>query len=251
MNMIQVEKCFSPRRLLVRFPAAGLALVLFGLSAAGEEPETFARKDIKLLGSIDYGQTSAPSRLSERPPYSGYAFNAKPGDKIEITVTGTGELRAYLTTSDFKKLAGGSVHFVYTFDPDSAPGTYYVLVTEAHHKAANFTVDLERPSTVPSATPDYLSCSADSDCVAVDRAGCCHNGYKDAVNASQQEAYRAANACTTEHHMCPMFMIVDKRVARCNTTLKRCEMVERGRHAPNHGTRNAVQDGVQRDTTPR
>jgi hypothetical protein len=202
----------------------GVALFLLPCFA---QLDSFARRDIKLLGSIDYGQISAPARLSAQPPYSAYVFNAKPGDKIEATVGGKGDFEAFLTTADFKKLAGGSAQLSYTFSPASAPGTYYILISEAHHATATFTLDLERPTTVAAAaTPEYLSCSADSDCVAVDRAGCCHNGYKDAVNASEVEAYRAANACKDAHHMCPMFMIVDKRVARCNTTLKRCEMVK-------------------------
>jgi len=208
MNMIQ------------RFKKIGLAALLVLPCLA--QPDSFDRKEIKLLGSLDYGQTSAPARLSVRPPYSAYDFNAKPGDRIEITVHGEGTLQAFLTDAEYKKVAGGSTHFSYTFDPASKPGTFYILVSETHHQTSSFTVDLERPSTVA----DYLSCSADSDCVAVDRAGCCHNGYKDAVNASQLEAYRAANACQDAHHMCPMFMIVDKRVARCDTTLKRCQMVQ-------------------------
>lgn len=102
-------------------------------------------------------------------------------------------------------------------------------MTEADHKAAQFTVDLERPSTTPAAAaavPEYLACSSDSDCVAVDRAGCCHNGYKDAVNAGQVEAYQGANACKEAHHMCPKFMILDKRVAKCDLVAKRCMMVK-------------------------
>ena len=162
--------------------------------------------------------------MAARPPYSAYSFNARPGDQIEISLQGEGTLRGVLTDSEYRKLAGGSARFSYTFDPGSPPGTYYILVSEIHHRLASFTVDLERPSTTAAttadaavaantATPAYLSCTADTECVAVERAGCCHNGYKDAVNASQVEQYRAAQACPEGHHPCPLFRILDKRVA--------------------------------------
>ena len=224
---------FAGRVILERVLGVGLGLALFVPSSVSQPAESISRKDVKLLGSIDYGQTSAPAHLEVSPPYCAYAFNARPGDHIEITVRGEGTLRAVLTNAEYKKLAGGSAQFAYTFDAHSEPGTYYILVFEEHHATSSFTVELERPSTsagTPAAdakaVPAYLSCIVDTDCVAVDRAGCCHNGYKDAVNASQVEVYRTANACQEPHHMCPMFIILDKRVARCNTTLKRCEMAK-------------------------
>jgi|HubBroStandDraft_4_1064222.scaffolds.fasta_scaffold670258_2 hypothetical protein len=77
----------------------------------------------------------------------------------------------------------------------------------------------------PSA--QYRSCQADADCVAVPRAGCCHNGWKEAVNVSQKDAYEQANACTsTRRPICPMFMVRDTRVARCDTPSHLCEMVK-------------------------
>ena len=73
----------------------------------------------------------------------------------------------------------------------------------------------------------YRSCQADADCIAVPRAGCCHNGWKEAVNASQKDAYEQANACaSTRRPICPMFMVRDTRVARCDMQLHLCEMVK-------------------------
>src|SRR5580692_5151485 len=60
----------------------------------------------------------------------------------------------------------------------------------------------------------FRSCNADADCVAVPRAGCCHNGWKEAVNVSQKDAYEQANACTrTQRPICPMYMVRDVRIA--------------------------------------
>jgi hypothetical protein len=88
-------------------------------------------------------------------------------------------------------------------------------------------------SPVPAAEADgglaaqYRSCQADADCVAVPRAGCCHNGWKEAVNSSQKDAYEQANACaSTRRPICPMFMVRDTRVARCDGQSHLCEMVK-------------------------
>lgn len=232
MNMIQGIRKF-PRTLVIFDRPRRVGARLGGVWAWSAialvcQTVTVPRAEVKVLGSIDYGQTSPPARLTARPPYSAYSFNGRGGDHIEITVKGEGSLHAILTNADYQQIAGGPDHFSYAFPAESAPGTYYILVSEQRHRAVSFTVDLERPSTTApaaAAVPEYLACSTDTDCVAVDRAGCCHNGYKDAVNTKQIEQYRAANACNEEHRPCPMFRILDKRVARCDTALKRCEMV--------------------------
>ncbi len=91
------------------------------------------------------------------------------------------------------------------------------------------------PEAGPAATTDvdgglaarFRSCNADPDCVAVPRAGCCRNGWNEAVNASQKDAYEQAYACTrTPRPICPMFMVRDTRVARCNAQSHLCEMVK-------------------------
>jgi hypothetical protein len=70
------------------------------------------------------------------------------------------------------------------------------------------------------------ACHADADCVAVPRAGCCHNGWKEAVAVSQADAYQAANPCTkSPRPICPMYMVRDPRVARCDVQTHLCTMV--------------------------
>jgi hypothetical protein len=78
----------------------------------------------------------------------------------------------------------------------------------------------------PAPTTDFFSCQRDGDCVAVPKAGCCHNGYLEAVNATQVDAYNAANACPNPHPICPLFLILDKRVARCDFTASKCQLVD-------------------------
>jgi hypothetical protein len=82
----------------------------------------------------------------------------------------------------------------------------------------------ERACPIPST--DFFSCTHDGDCVAVPKAGCCHNGYLEAVNVNQVDAYNAANACTDPRPICPLFLIQDKRVARCDFTANKCQLVD-------------------------
>jgi hypothetical protein len=70
------------------------------------------------------------------------------------------------------------------------------------------------------------ACRADADCVAVPRAGCCHNGWKEAVAVSQADAYRNGNPCTkSPRPICPMYMVRDPRVPRCDSQTHLCTLV--------------------------
>jgi hypothetical protein len=75
------------------------------------------------------------------------------------------------------------------------------------------------------APAQFRACAADTDCVAVPRVGCCHNGWMEAVAASQQGAYAASFVCPVAHPICPMFLIRDTRIPRCNVTTHLCELV--------------------------
>jgi hypothetical protein len=85
------------------------------------------------------------------------------------------------------------------------------------------------------------ACDTDDDCVAVDRGGCCSNGWLEAVNKHHTKAYENASKCTANPRpMCPMYMVHDTRVPECNAKSgkKQCEMVAIediacGGHTPN------------------
>lgn len=72
----------------------------------------------------------------------------------------------------------------------------------------------------------FRACQADADCVAVPRAGCCNNGWKEAVAVSQRDAYAQAGACGKAHPICPMYKVRDARVAKCDTQAHLCVMVQ-------------------------
>ncbi len=71
----------------------------------------------------------------------------------------------------------------------------------------------------------FQACQSDSDCVAVPRVGCCHNGWKEAVNVAQKDAYAASFTCQTRP-LCPMYIIRDMRVPRCDLHAHLCGMVQ-------------------------
>jgi len=70
----------------------------------------------------------------------------------------------------------------------------------------------------------FRACTADTDCIAVPRASCCDNGWKEAVAASQKDAYAQANACTRRRPICPMYRVRDRRVPYCDPQAHLCTM---------------------------
>jgi hypothetical protein len=72
----------------------------------------------------------------------------------------------------------------------------------------------------------YRACQADADCIAVPRSGCCHNGWMEAIAATQKDAYEKAYACKQAHVICPMFIVRDVRVPRCDAQTHLCKMVQ-------------------------
>jgi len=75
--------------------------------------------------------------------------------------------------------------------------------------------------------PKFRPCHADAECIAVPRAGCCHNGWLEAVAATQKDAYAKANACTmTTRPVCPMYIVRDARVPKCDAPSHLCVLVQ-------------------------
>jgi hypothetical protein len=80
---------------------------------------------------------------------------------------------------------------------------------------------------VPGVDPQFRSCKADGDCVAVRRAGCCFNGWMEAVARGQEAAYAQANACTrVPRPACPMYRVRDMRIPKCNAPTHLCTLVK-------------------------
>lgn len=94
--------------------------------------------------------------------------------------------------------------------------------------------DAAAPSQVEPGTPlgaldggapaQFRACTMDSDCAAVPRAGCCRNGWLEAVAVSQKDAYARAEKCGEPHPICPMYIVQDERVALCDDATHLCTM---------------------------
>jgi hypothetical protein len=74
------------------------------------------------------------------------------------------------------------------------------------------------------ALAQFRACALDSDCVAVDRVGCCHNGWKEAVATSHAAAYDQSFTCPQAHPICPMYIVRDGRVPVCDNATHLCTM---------------------------
>jgi hypothetical protein len=80
-------------------------------------------------------------------------------------------------------------------------------------------------SDVDSGAPaQFRACKTDSDCIAVPRVGCCRNGWKEAVAATQKDAYVKSFTCPEAHPICPMYLINDQRAALCENRSHLCTM---------------------------
>lgn len=73
--------------------------------------------------------------------------------------------------------------------------------------------------------PDLYACQTDADCVAVEKAGCCPNGFLVAVNKDQVKAYETEFACTEQDPICPAYVVHDTRVAQCDFQTHQCQMI--------------------------
>jgi hypothetical protein len=79
------------------------------------------------------------------------------------------------------------------------------------------------PATaVPAA---FRACTADAGCTAVARAGCCHNGWREAVAVAQKDAYAASAACADPHPLCEMYVVLDERSVACDQAARLCVLV--------------------------
>lgn len=199
--------------------------------------EDFSPADVKIAGALEYGETSEPIDYSQNPRYTALVFNGKPGDRIEVTVEpATPQTTIALADGALKKLATGNSRLNATLPGEGSDvEAFYLIVWEEKFRPTQFKLQLRRKgessslagkeeSGKKSTVPEYLACSANSDCVAVPKAGCCNNGYKEAVNRNFIEQYKAANACKEQGVMCAQYLVNDTRIARCDTQAKKCEM---------------------------
>jgi hypothetical protein len=188
---------------------------------------------IRLLGSLSYGESSRS--VSYTGKTLAYKFAGQVGDKVTIHVASTdGDAVAFLYNDDrpSKRLAwnddtsrsdtNSTVTFTLTANASATSHTYYILFRDYYYDNAHFTVTLDG---VPALDPIY-GCHADADCTAISAGGCCPNGRKAAVNKGGVAAYNATVKCANPRPICPLYLILERRIPQCNTGTQKCEMVE-------------------------
>lgn len=196
------------------------------LSGMDEKSDSFSYR-MKVLGTIDYGASTASVKYTKTPRYRAYKFNGYEGDRVDAWVRSPGgDAVAWVLDSHFNVLAGNDdaddstldSHMLFTL-PASDAVTHYIVYRDYSLSTARFSVEL-------AVQPYDTSCTTDADCVAVDRGGCCTDGSEFAVNASSTDEYAAAVACTANPRpLCPQHVINDTRVPLCHAGFGHCTMV--------------------------
>ena len=123
------------------------------LGVAQEEPTHKARQkegyrpaDVKVLGDLNYGQSSGEVLCSVSPPYNAFVFNGKGGDKIEVTVKRSdGAAFVAIADSGLIPIADGSDNLVLSL-PNRGPNVeaFYIVFRAPESKPARFTVQLKK-----------------------------------------------------------------------------------------------------------
>jgi hypothetical protein len=102
--------------------------------------------DVKVVGALDYGQTSSPVECSGAPTYCAFVFNGQGDDRIEVNVS-EGEGKAFVAIADgaLAELTSGTNQVVFSLPrkgPDSE--TYYIVFRDRDNKPGRFTVELKK-----------------------------------------------------------------------------------------------------------
>ncbi len=200
---------------------------LGGCRPAAKAPvhDTFTKMGGKAdaaIASLVYGTTSRAVKTSG--DYGWFQFAGNVGDSVEVWVrSSNGDAVAFLLDGNDDVVAAnddadGSTSDAHVTATLPADGTYYIAFREYSYAAATFTVELEGSGV--------LTCKVDADCVAVPKAGCCDNGWFDAVNAAQVDAYESLYACSDAAPVCSHVYVQDKRIAECSNTSRKCEMID-------------------------
>lgn len=106
---------------------------------------------MKIVGSLDYGQTSASTRYTKTPRYRAFKFAGNAGDLIDVWVRSTdgGDAVAWVLDNDFHVVGSNDDADDSTLDshvnvalPANASATHYVVFRDYWTDTAHFTVDV-------------------------------------------------------------------------------------------------------------
>ena len=146
MAAVGQEKTADPTIVSVSFPAQN----------AAEQSSAYSPAEMKVVGTLDDGQTSKLVEFSSTPKYRAFVFEGFGHDQVEITVTGTNR-KAYVALADstLTPVASGlgklAVALPY-HGPDKE--AFYILVKNLSSQPTRLAVHLKRIAAVqvPDAT---------------------------------------------------------------------------------------------------
>jgi len=117
---------------------------------------SYSPDDIKIVGTLESGQTSKPVEYSGTPKYRAFVFEGNGHDQIEVTVLG-GNRKAYIALADstLTPIASGLGRLSTTL-PYHGPDTeaFYILFRGSAKPPARLTVHLKKTPAV-AAPPDF------------------------------------------------------------------------------------------------
>lgn len=108
--------------------------------------QNFKVDDVKVVGDLNYGQTSAPVDCSGVSSYCAFVFNGQGDDRIEIDVN-SAEGKAFVAIADgtLAELTSGTNRVVFSLPrrgPDAE--TYYIVFRDSESKPRRFIVALKK-----------------------------------------------------------------------------------------------------------
>ena len=124
---------------------------VFGLFAAltflaGQD---FKADNVKIVGDLNYGQTSDAVECSSGDSYCAFVFNGQGNDRVEVTVKNLdGNAFVAIANGTLTQLTSGTNRLVFSLlksGPD--PEAYYIVFRSREKKAGHFTVELKRLET--------------------------------------------------------------------------------------------------------
>lgn len=122
-----------------------------GLVSFVAQPAAYSPADMKVMGTLDNGETSKPVVFSNVPKYRAYVFEGNGHDQVQITVTGTRNAYVALADSTLLPIASGLGRLNVTL-PYHGPDTesFYILVKNLSNPAARVAVHLKK---IPASAP--------------------------------------------------------------------------------------------------
>jgi hypothetical protein len=129
-----------------------LLALLTGVLAFAQQPAAavnttpYSPNDMKIMGTLDNGQTSKLVQYSGTPQYRAFVFEGNGHDQVEVTVTGDNR-KAFIALADstLVPIASGTEKLIVTL-PYHGPDTeaFYIVFKDGSNRPARLAVHLKK-----------------------------------------------------------------------------------------------------------